>query len=316
MKKHIYPILLFLLIPFIVLSQQEQIENPGFEEWEDAGTVLYEPVNWSSIKTSDNPQLAQFAPVVWDRSEDAHTGNYSVYLFNVFVSTLEITATGTLTNGRTHASVDPAEGYAFTQADDPQWFTPFQSKPDSLVGWFKCNPMEGDTGGIRAIIHVDEGKLPANGTEPNWIAEANHQFPGYVVSEWTRFSVPFNYYSENTPAYLLIVVKAGNGTLALPDSELWLDDLELIYNDPGAINELKGEETILWFYDDVLNFKSMSPDFYHNTTLFLHDLNGRLVFEQKVTGNRVKPDIYLEKGIYIARIVTGSMVRSQKIYIY
>jgi len=318
MRKQLYIVIIALLIPLMALSQKEQIENPGFEIWENAAPWVpeLEPENWSSIKTSDDTTLAQAAPLVWGMSEDAHSGNYSVYLFNVYNVWISAGIAGTLTNGRTHASVFPSEGYAFTQADDPQWHTPFQSRPDSLVGWFKCNPMEGDTGGIRAIIHVDEGKMPANGTEPNWIAEANHKFPGYAVTEWTRFSVPFEYYSENASTFLLIVIKAGNGVLAIENSELWLDDLEMIYNDPGGISDLKGEETILYFHDGYLNLKAMAPDFFNNSTLYLHDLSGKLVFEQKITGDRIKPEAILEKGIYIAKILSGSEIMTQKIYIY
>jgi len=315
MRKFILISFILACIPLFIFSQ-EQIENPGFEEWEDAGTVLYEPVDWSSIKTSDHPGLSDAAPVVWGQSDDSHSGNFSVYLFNVYVSLIQSTAAGTLTNGQVHASVIPAEGYVFTNPDSTKWHTPFQSKPDSLIGWFKYNPMEGDTGGIRVITHVGEGKLPANGTEDNWIAEANHKFPGYVVNEWTRFSVPFEKYSENTPEYILFVIKAGNGTQAIEDSELWLDDLKLIYNDPGGIDDLSEKETFMYYHNGFLNFKPMVPDFYKNAEIYLYDMNGHMVYQHKIAGNRIKPDQILPEGIYIGKIVSGEHILTQKVYIY
>ena len=35
------------------ISHAQQIENPGFETWDGTGATL-EPVNWSSLKTSDD----------------------------------------------------------------------------------------------------------------------------------------------------------------------------------------------------------------------------------------------------------------------
>ena len=64
MKKNLL-ILLSLCLTVLVVHGQ-QMTNPSFEDWEDAGTVIDEPVNWSSIKTSDAGSLINnAAPVVW-----------------------------------------------------------------------------------------------------------------------------------------------------------------------------------------------------------------------------------------------------------
>jgi len=115
MRKSILSVILIIAIPLWVFSQQ-QLQNPGFEEWEDAGTVRDEPVNWSSIKTSDNDTLNTPAPVVWDISDDAHSGNYSIKLFNVRI--WGIMATGILTNGIVHPSFIPDSGYVYTVPED------------------------------------------------------------------------------------------------------------------------------------------------------------------------------------------------------
>jgi len=103
-------ILIFTVGLFGIFSLHAQttdtIENPGFEEWElPFGLPVNhpEPVNWSSIKTSDNININPVAPINWARSDTAHSGNYSLKLFNV--SALCLVATGTMTNGRVHAEV-------------------------------------------------------------------------------------------------------------------------------------------------------------------------------------------------------------------
>jgi len=80
MKKNLL-ITIGLLIAITAFSQQ-QPENPGFEDWEDVGLNVDEPVNWSSLKTSNDPGINFVAPYVWDKSTDFHTGTYSVKLYN------------------------------------------------------------------------------------------------------------------------------------------------------------------------------------------------------------------------------------------
>ena len=82
MKKILLPILILFLSVSVIFAQQPP--NPSFEEWEDAGTVVDEPVNWSSIKTSDGGEFINNAAAqVWEQSTDAHHGNFSVKLTNV-----------------------------------------------------------------------------------------------------------------------------------------------------------------------------------------------------------------------------------------
>ena len=73
-------IIFALLIINGTLSQQ--LENSGFEQWENVGTGEEEPLSWSSTKTSDNSSLNGLAPQVISRSTDAHTGTYAAKLVN------------------------------------------------------------------------------------------------------------------------------------------------------------------------------------------------------------------------------------------
>jgi len=92
--KKIILLSIFILMGLLAYPQS-QIENPGFEEWEDVGLPEPEPVNWSSIKTTTSQLNNNNAPIVWRRSEDAHSGNYSVKLENIYVALAGIVATGT-----------------------------------------------------------------------------------------------------------------------------------------------------------------------------------------------------------------------------
>ncbi|MBN2174763.1 MAG: hypothetical protein JW731_11575 [Bacteroidales bacterium] len=218
----LYFISLFILLFPVVAICQQQPENPGFENWEDVGLNVDEPVDWSSIKTAD--QYGGLAPYVWDQSTDAHSGNYSVKLYNNTV--LGIVAAGTLTNGRVHAEL-AGTGYVFSVLDDARWVTPFTQKPDSVVVWAKFFPQGGDIGQVKAVLNTGSAIIPDAG-QADYIALAQINITSQT-SSWTRFSAPFTYFNSTDPTYILFVLNAANenahnGTIA------YFDDLQLIYN--------------------------------------------------------------------------------------
>jgi hypothetical protein len=226
MKRIFTSAMLCIIFNATLFSQQP--ENPGFEFWENVGLNVPEPVNWSSIKTSDNSTLNGLAPYVWDQSTDAHSGNYSVKLYCAPAS-FGIIAAGVITNGRIHSDINPGNAYAYTDVNDPQWHTPFTHHPDSVVVWAKYTSVGGDVAQVKALLHTGFAKIP-DVNQTNWIAMAEIDISS-SVADWTRFSAPFNYFNNNTPEYILFVLNSA-GTDAHEGSVAYFDDLELIYNEP------------------------------------------------------------------------------------
>ena len=209
---------------------QQQPQNTGFENWETiSGLSTQEPVDWSSIKTSDGGGIINgLAPYVWDKSTDAHTGTYSVKLFNVTAPIGGIIVSGIVTNGRIHAELS-GNGWAYTDTGNEQWRTALTQKPDSVVIWAKYTPVSGDVAQVKALLHTGSAKIP-DAAQTNWISLAEINISN-TVSTWTRFSAPFNYFNNTTPQYILFVVSSA-GTSAHVGSIAYFDDLELIYNEP------------------------------------------------------------------------------------
>ncbi len=207
---------------------QPQLDNPGFETWQNTGTATQEPSDWSSVKTSDGGTfINNLAPqMVW-QSTDAHSGAYSANLRTV--SSFIGAATGLLTNGRVHAELQVENSYAFTDTLNTAWNTVCSSRPDSLVGWYKYTPQPGDQAVIGVLLHVDDGRLPAFGTEANWVGGADWTAPSAVVG-WTRFATPFTYEDNRTPEHILMILTTGDSTNSQVGTEAWFDDLALIYN--------------------------------------------------------------------------------------
>ena len=288
---------------------QTQIHNAGFENWENAGTTVDEPTEWSSIKTSDDATLNGFAPVVWGQSSDAHSGDYSLELINV--STFGVVANGTVTNGRVHADFDPNNGYVFTDPNDGSWNQSFSDFPDSLVGWVKYSPNGGDKGKLHAILHTSNGQIPENGTVGNWVAEARINF-STASSSWVRFSAPFNYYNSSTPEYILLVLTSGDSTIAVDGSTALVDDLELIYNS-SSIHESENYSN-MWFSENTL-YTSIGSSVI-NAELKIYNVMGQLIMANKVNAY-ANNQLYLnlKTGLYIAELTTGATRKTLKLFI-
>jgi hypothetical protein len=292
---------------------QQQFENGDFESWEDAGTVVDEPVDWSSIKTSDVPSLNTFAPQVWDQSTDAHSGSYSLYLENK--SSFGIVANGIVSNGRIHADTDPENGYVFTDASDAQWNTPFTSKPDSLVGWYKYEPSGGDHGKVDVILHTGSSfDLPGDEGGASDVGRARFDFPNTTLTSWTRFSVPFYYYSSDTPAYILAVITSGDSTQAVNGSKAWVDDLELIYN-VSSVEEATADDISVSTMQNALKVWAQNG-WSNEVNLELTDLQGRVV---DVRTWNASSDLVWNlnevHGIYLLRFYVDDKVITKKVFV-
>lgn len=225
-KKLLYTIFA-LTFSFLGISQT-QPENPGFENWEDVSLDEDEPVDWSSIKTSDGGWLINtFAPYVWEQSTDAHTGQYSIRLTNIYVSLADKVAAGTITNGRVHAESN-GTGWVYTIPTESGWNTPLTQKPDSIAVWAKFTQAGADVAQVKAVVHDGTTAKIADEDSVNYIAVAKINI-SESVSSWTRFSAPFEYINDNDPAYILMVLSAADD-LATEGTEAFYDDVEFIYN--------------------------------------------------------------------------------------
>jgi hypothetical protein len=305
----------FSLFTIHHLIAQQQLDNPGFEEWEDAGTVQEEPVKWSSIKTSDAGTIVnEAAPVVWGKSSDAHSGNYSVKLFAT--AAFSIVANGTMTNGQVHADFNPDQAYVFTNPEDIQWHTPFTDRPDSLVFWYKAFPQGNDFGKIRIILHIDEGSMPEFGTEDNIVGEAIYFFPQEQVSQWTKVSVPFVYFKPIDPEYILCVINSGDGTNAVEGSEAYFDDIQLIYN-PESITENSLQGVSLSPGNKLIRLIMEKPSGINNLEIEIFDLSGRTVYQKQLLPAReITCPVGLQAGLYIYRLRADNEFLTGKVYLH
>jgi len=314
MKNLLLTIALFISATVYLFAQQPQ--NAGFEEWEAAGTVIDEPVNWSSIKTSDaGDYINNLAPVVWGKSDDARSGNYSVELKNVMSIVL---ATGIVTNGRIHANLNPSKANAHTVPDDERWHTAFTNRPDSVVIWAKYFPQGIDTAQVKVILHVGEGSLPATPeNEGNWIGSAQINIYGQH-DQWTRFSMPLTYLSVEKPEYLLLVLTAGAGINGVANSKVLYDDLEFIYIEGASTGDLDAlPENLIYPSGNQLQLERLPSNKLDKAILEIVDLRGSVVYSTPILNEQVSiGPLNLSPGFYLLRITGREISYTQKIYLH
>ena len=276
----------------INVTTAQQLENSGFEQWENVGTGEEEPLSWSSTKTSDNSSLNGLAPQVISRTTDAHSGSYAAKLINKNVPFVNIVANGIVTNGIIHTTTNPQDSYVYTDVNSSDHSQPFTSYPDSIVGWYKYVPQGNDVGNIQVLLHSSYGQLPVDAST-SVIALAEFDFSSN--SNWTRFSTPFNYYPTiNNPAYILCNISAGDSTQAVANSELKIDDLELIYN-TTTISKEETNSLYVTYINDHLQFSNVVKEINYA----IYNVQGQLMNFGKIDGYNRNVSISLESGIYL-----------------
>ena len=302
----------------LVLSQaQDQLENPGFEMWDDiligGNDTIREPVDWSSLKSSDDPALNPLAPVVCKRSTDAHNSNYSVKLTNVLTL---VVANGVVTSGRVHPNLNTSLAFMYTDTADGKWNTPFTSRPDSITGWFKYAPQTGDTLEVRTILHRGYGKEPDTTYLGNRIAQSHFRSGVNTGIQWIRFSAPFIYYNNQTPQFILVILNSGNGFNPIPGSVAWFDDLEMIYNSTyeSRVNPATSSEYIYALGNQYIVIRGSQPGRY--TSSSITDITGRIVWSGPVTSDRIDiGNVSLKRGIFLVSLARKDLILTQKIVV-
>jgi hypothetical protein len=254
--------LLFILtLTFAVSAKAQNIPNAGFESW-TAGFGYDDPNSWGTLNA-----LSIFdIPISVTKSTERHGGAFSAKVETM--STIDSTGQET-----------PSPGFMFIGSvnilqQTGVLGTSFTARPDSLVGWVKCNSVNGDTSGIALQL-----------TKWDSIALTQEQlgFGSFITTSTStsfyRFSVPIEYVSENTPDSISVFVLSsiGNGQIG---SAIWVDDLSLIYN-TSSIGELN------------------SPSF----EVFPNPVNDELSISSKTVD---KMEVYSATGILIDHIVIDS----------
>ena len=254
------------VVAAIAAHAQFQLANGDFENWETveytATKVCEEPVSWSSFYdatggmksfgTGTTPQIYKDEDV---RPESA--GQYSCRITSR--SVFGVVAQGNLTTGCVNmgssSATDASGNYNYINEAREDQAMRFSGRPDAVRFWVKFS---GVKTGNSSVLLTTKGYYqdPVYADRNTAILVGQALSGDRIVSndEWTEYTVPFEWLSEEQPYYALVNVSTcsepGGGNAA---DYLYIDDIEMIYNSEATAINYGGE--------NILGSELVSEDF-------------------------------------------------------
>lgn len=283
----------------VVFGEGYQVPNSNFETFGESK----EPNRWHSFQSvmgSFASSAQTDAAISSDQTRPGSTGKSCVLIKSREIDFFffSVIANGTLTTGRLNAgssSPSNAKNNSFLDLankdkdgnGDP-FYTELSGRPDSLSLWvkFKQGKPSADHPYATAKAVITDGtyyQLPEEkGKTYKKMAEAINNEIADTKGEWKRLSIPFSYVNNSiAPKAILVTLStntdAGKGS---GSDELYVDDLELVYNFGVEGISIKGQAL---------------ANFAENTTEYTH-----------VVGNATANDITVKtkgQGMLVAKTI-------------
>ncbi len=323
--KRITSTLICLIFISLFTVKAQQINNGGFETWNNLGAATEEPAEWNSFKTASGAMAAWVSQQIKYSlvTRPGSTGDSSCVLWSR--SVLGIVANGVVTTGQVNAgsaiATDPSN-YNITHTSDPLFSEALGDTPDSIVVWVRFKPANSggtDSARIRAIIHdTYDFRDPSDvASEAHIVGAATLNFAS-TNNQWVRKSIPFDYAGPATaPDFVLINITTNKtpGSGSAGDS-LYVDDLSFIYNDisVGDINYAQNINVYNDATDIIINLSFDKPTV---SDIAVYNINGQLVYNNQITASSSQEKVNINnfvKGIYLVSVTTeGGQRLSRKI---
>ena len=208
MKKAILLSSLFLLLGTLGFGQN--IPNPGFENWTQATFGYDDPDGWVTLNVLSSPLLGGSPlSVSQGTGPNAHAGTYGVVVETIEAvnppiplpsDTLGILAIGAMTS------------------NNVIFGTNYHGRPDTLYFYFKSDPMPNDTSGAFVTL-----TRTINGNQVT--VGAGFWQVDTVTTDFTLQAIPLNYQTSDIPDTLQIFFTPSFATVAIPGSQLTIDDV-------------------------------------------------------------------------------------------
>ena len=261
---------LSFLLAFFALGAiaQDTIPNAGFEFWTQGGPDYVDPNGWQTLNSQTD--IISILTCLRD-SGTVHSGKYSVKL--VTKSGAGFIIPGILSTGQIHQSGAIDDGI------------PMSSRPTSLNGWYKYNPVSNDTATFSISLTKAGSPIGAGAISVR------------DTADWTYFSVPVTYSSGNTPDSVQLLFFSGTNQSSHLGSTMWIDDLSYGYTN-GIVNVAAD---IMKIYPNPANNQvTIDNGSTHALSLNIYSCLGQLVKEVKLSEGVNTIDVSLfSQGLYL-----------------
>jgi hypothetical protein len=264
---------LILSVTISIAAHSQALPNAGFELWTNMGTYD-NPDTWNTL----NDLTSGFGVLTCLKATgaDAHSGTAAIKLITQFV--IIQNANGLATTGTIDVGNQTVTGGI-----------PYTLRPDSLTGWYKCDPQGTDFGFIDFTL-FDGGN--------DTVGFVHFQTPNSAVTTYTYFSLPINYYNTNTPTLSRCVMSSSEGVSSVLNSMLIVDDLALVFNNTGVREPVFGRSSVKY----LSGSKRLKVFAQQPALVTVIDMTGKKLFAQSVQAGYSEFELVLPAGLYVYRI--------------
>jgi hypothetical protein len=202
-----------------LLFSQTTLPNMDFEDWTSYGGGAYEEPSGGVWTTANKSVLiSSLIPVATEKTTDAVSGLYAAKMTTKMASPpISMLITGTLATGEFNELATPPANLKLGK--------PFTGRPLRFTGYFKYLNNNGDSCDIYATLSKWDGSARQT------VGKANYR-SSVTVSDYTKFDLPFVYYSADTPDSISVVFAssaAGDQMLGYVGSTLYIDSIGFAY---------------------------------------------------------------------------------------
>ena len=266
--------------------------NGGFESWD--GGLYEEPSGWATA----NVLTLLGAPPTVTKSTDFHGGSFSAKIETVLAD-IDLDENGT-------NDTLPGVLYLGTLdlfAEESTFGAPFTGRPDSLLGWYKYAPVNGD----QFAVEVSLTKWNTVTGERDIIASGSYLQPAAAAS-FKRLSAGLTYANPDTPDSVSIMIVASAETPS-PGTALWIDDLSFFTNAELAVVPKPAEAPIQLYPNparDVVNVvlaKDASIRIFNALGMEVETLKGTASKTVSISTSKY------DNGVYLLKTDTGIVHR-------
>ncbi len=265
-----------------------QIPNAGFESWTGNN-----PTGWTTSNDITMPNA-----ITCTQGSPGKVGASYIKLTSKTVSN-SVTSGFAVTGNINVMNANAAPGF------------PYAKRPTDFTGAYKYTPKTGDLCFIYAVLTKWNTLTKVRDTIAEATLTNNSQ-----VSNWTTFTIPFNYKGNAMPDTACILLTS-SGDNAVDGSTLSVDDLAFSGGVTG-INVVHKTAGGMSVYPNPAR-DQLAVEFNNegaNANIQLYDVLGNVVYEEKTQDNKNTIDVsQLSKGNYFLKISSDKNVEVQKIVV-
>lgn len=273
-------LVVFLFLCCFTVKAQVPLPNPSFENWSvTSGNTKDLPESWESVNsTVPGWQANLLSQTVFRETSNPHTGTYCAHTktANPPIPTYP-KVNGLIATGIPNSATNGIDGGI-----------PYTLRPDSFVGYYRATPVGADHATFEFCLR--------NAAGTDTVGIARFDAPNATIGSWTRFSAPIVYRNANTPVQATALLSSSNGLQAVTGSEMWVDDIELVFNPTGIVPV---SATVNFAAINISNsYLNIQLNANLKANIQIVDMAGRIIYNEIITGAAPIDISCFSAGIY------------------